>query len=85
MEHIKPRAKVLRHAVEHSKGQHRPDTVMLTVAEVCAHLRISKTKLYELFRGGKLASVKIGRRRLIPTSSIVKFVQQLEADADTGK
>jgi excisionase family DNA binding protein len=42
-------------------------------------LCISRAKGYELIANGKLRSVKIGRRRLIPESAIAEFIARLEA------
>ena len=79
-EELQPRSKVLRDALERSKGNEAQ--AMLTVAEACAHLRISKWTLYRLMQSGKLTSVKIGSRRLVPMRAITKFIQQLEEEAE---
>ncbi|RFZ48381.1 Helix-turn-helix domain protein [Mycobacterium marinum] len=42
-------------------------------------LCVSRAKGYELIANGKLRSVKIGRRRLVPESAIVEFIGNLEA------
>lgn len=81
MEEIKPRAEVLRQAMERSKQDESSAPTMLTVAEACARLRISKWTLYRLIRDGKLTSVKIGSRRLISMRSILHFIERLEAEA----
>lgn len=78
MEELQPRSKVLRDALDKSKGNEAQ--AMLTVAEACAHLRISKWTLYRLMQSGKLKSVKIGSRRLIPARAITKFIEQLEIE-----
>lgn len=71
--------------MEQPKEQRQPETAMLTVAETCAYLRISKWSVYQLIRKGQLPSVKIGRRRLIPMASIEKLVQQqLQTEAEGG-
>jgi excisionase family DNA binding protein len=36
--------------------------LLLTGAEACREMRISRTRLYELIRGGLIRSVKVGRR-----------------------
>jgi len=81
MGEIKPRAEVLRQAMERSKQEESPATTMLTVPEACERLRISKWTLYRLIQAGKLTSVKIGSRRLISLASIAKFIEQLESEA----
>jgi excisionase family DNA binding protein len=84
MEDIRPRSAVLRQALEKTESQKQPQPAMLTVAEACAYLRISKWSLYQLIRQDKLKSVKIGRRRLVPLSSIEHFIKQLQAEAEGG-
>lgn len=39
------------------------------VAEFCRHYRVSKTSAYALMASGKLASVRVGGRRLIPADA----------------
>ncbi len=79
MEELQPRSKALREALNRSKENESVQT-MLTVAEACAQLRISKWTLYRLMQSGQLASVKIGSRRLIPMRAITKFIDQLEKE-----
>jgi len=51
--------------------------VVLTVAEACAVLRISKWTLYELIRSRQLQTVKIGARRVIPISAVHALLDRL--------
>lgn len=81
MDEFKPRAEVLRQAMERSKQDEPSAPTMLTVPEACERLRISKWTLYRLIQSGRLTSVKIGSRRLISVSSIAKFIEQLESEA----
>lgn len=53
-----------------------PDTELLTVAETCRRLAISRSTLYELFRNGRLVSVKIGRSRRVSTAALENFIEQ---------
>ena len=55
--------------------------VLLTVEEAAQLLRIGRTKTYGLLMAGVLRSVTIGRRRLVPYSSLEQFVANL-ADKD---
>jgi excisionase family DNA binding protein len=50
------------------------DTLLLTVREAYMRLRISKWKLYDLLRSGQLASIKIGRRTMIPFRSVEAYI-----------
>ncbi|WRS27322.1 helix-turn-helix domain-containing protein [Oscillospiraceae bacterium MB08-C2-2] len=49
-----------------------PDIV--THANLCDMLRISKNTAYELLRSGQLPYIKIGSKYLIPKSSIIDYV-----------
>ena len=41
---------------------------------------ICRTKVFDLIKSGELRSVKVGRRRLIPESAIVEYIERLLAD-----
>ena len=51
--------------------------ILLTVTEACVVLRISRWSLYQLIRSRKLATVQIGRRRLIPRVALQALIEQL--------
>ena len=50
---------------------------LLTAEEVAQTLGIGRTKVYELIAGGQLASIKIGARRLVPTTKVDDFIALL--------
>lgn len=50
-----------------------------SVETALERLCVSRAKGYELIGSGRLRSVKIGRRRLIPESAIVELTADLEA------
>jgi excisionase family DNA binding protein len=52
----------------------------LTTDDVCAYLRIRRTKLYELIDVGEIKRVKIGRAARIPAESVIEYKQRLEAN-----
>jgi excisionase family DNA binding protein len=53
-------------------------TTLLTVEQAAEQLGgVSRSTLYQLMRSGELASVKIGRRRLIPAEAIADYVLNL--------
>jgi excisionase family DNA binding protein len=49
---------------------------LLTVNEACQTLRISRWTLYGLIREGKIRTVRIKKRRLIPVSAISEFIHR---------
>jgi excisionase family DNA binding protein len=81
MEDMKPRAAVLRDALDDGKSAAASSSAMLTVDEACQYLRISKWTLYRLIQGNKVKTIKIGSRRLIRRQSVLDFVEQLEQEA----
>lgn len=54
---------------------------LLTVAEACAELRVSKWTLYQYIHARQLASIKLRSRRLIPRSAIRALVEKLTIEA----
>jgi len=54
---------------------------LLTVDEVLEVLRISRSKLHELVRGGGLKAVKFGRRTLFRAASVAELVDAHEKRA----
>lgn len=54
---------------------------LLTVAEACAELRVSKWTLYQYIHSRQLASIKLRSRRLIPRSAIRALVEKLTIEA----
>ena len=58
------------------------DTELLTVPEVMARLKISRSTVYDLIRTRRLASITIGRARRIPANALNALVHhQLEEAA----
>jgi len=47
---------------------------LLSVPEAADMLSIGRSRCYELVLGGELASLKLGRRRLIPREALQAFV-----------
>ena len=58
------------------------DAELLTVPEVMARLKISRSTVYDLIRTRQLASITIGRARRIPVCALTALVHhQLEQAA----
>ena len=52
----------------------------LNQIEVAAErLGVGRSKVYELMGSGQLRSVKLGKRRLIPESALIAFIDSLQA------
>lgn len=71
-------------------GNQRPDPVannpsnavptVLTVAEACAALKVSRWTIYQLIRSRQLTTVKIGSRRVVPLAAIEALIERLQAE-----
>jgi excisionase family DNA binding protein len=55
------------------------------VAEASALTGIGRTTLYSELSAGRLASVKVGRRRLIPREALDEYVARLRKEAGDGE
>lgn len=55
----------------------------LTIEETCHVLGIKRTLLFELLGRGEIASIKVGRRRVIPTPTVMDYLRRRGAP-DSG-
>lgn len=53
------------------------EPLLLRPEEAAQLLSLGRTKVYELVRSGRLGSVKVGKRRLIPRKALEQFVEGL--------
>jgi excisionase family DNA binding protein len=53
------------------------DKMAYSVQEAAEQLGIGRTLAYELIREGRLPSIKLGNRRLVPHSDLVAFLEDL--------
>lgn len=53
---------------------------LLTVAEACEALRISKWSLYRLINEHRLRTIQIGARRLVPRDELHDLLQRLRSE-----
>lgn len=53
-------------------------TLLLTVEETAAELRIARRRVFDLIREGKLPSVLIGSSRRIRSADLAAYVAKLE-------
>lgn len=69
---------------------HTPPTAGLTdkplyrIPEVIELLPLSRSKIYELIRSGRLRSVKEGSSRLVTKSALADYVALLEQEAEVA-
>jgi excisionase family DNA binding protein len=59
----------------------RPPDRLLSVDEAAATLGLGRSRIYaEIAAGGRLRTVKVGRRRLVPAAAVAEFIARA-ADA----
>lgn len=58
-----------------------PVRALYSVTESMALLNLSRSLIYELIRSGRLVTVTVGRRRLVPAGSITAYVAGLLVEA----
>ena len=54
---------------------------LLSVDDAAAALGVGRTAVYDELGAGRLRSVKVGRRRLIPTVAVRDYIEQASAAA----
>ena len=52
------------------------DILMCTVEEAARLLGVSRTLTYRLIKDGQLRSIKIGKSRLVPMTSLESFIAE---------
>jgi excisionase family DNA binding protein len=55
------------------------ETLGLTVAETAEQLRVHEQTVRALIREGRLRSVRVGRRHVVPVSEVERFLQPQSA------
>jgi excisionase family DNA binding protein len=58
--------------------------ITMSITETAAYLGIGRTSVYLLFATNELSSIRVGRRRLVTTKSIVELVERSRVPADGG-
>ena len=64
--------------IEPTPRPNAPDR-LLSVDEAARALGIGRSVLYGLIASGRVRSVKVGRRRLIPSSAVAGYIAELAA------
>lgn len=52
------------------------EKLLLSVPEALATLGIGRSAFYEMLSDGRITSITIGRRRLVPREALTEFVQK---------
>lgn len=52
--------------------------LLVTMPQAAEALSVGRTTVYELVRAGRLATVRVGRRRLVPVAALVALVDELQ-------
>ena len=65
--------------MDHSRAEHETSSVrsphLYTIEEAAKRLRISRAKLYRLLAADEVATVRIGRRRLVPDHALAAWIE----------
>lgn len=54
------------------------------VNSAAGRISVSRSTLYEEMKAGRIASVTIGRRRFVPESALIEYVQRLQSEQRGG-
>jgi excisionase family DNA binding protein len=58
------------------------ERLLVSTAEAADALSLSRRHVHRLIDEGRLASVRVGRRRLVPRAELTRFVASLQADQE---
>ena len=56
---------------------------LLSIKAVCELTGLGRSRLYEELRSGRLASLKVGARRLVPPSALQTWISDRLAEEDS--
>ena len=70
-------AEALREEVRaEAEAGSRPPDRLLSVGEASALCGVTRSTLYGLIASGELRTIKLGRRRLVPSAAVAEFIAQ---------
>ncbi|GAA1984368.1 excisionase family DNA-binding protein [Amycolatopsis minnesotensis] len=55
---------------------HKPRE-LLSVEAAAEQLSIGRTTMFALIKAGQVATVRVGRRRLVPKTALITYIEQL--------
>ncbi len=55
------------------------EPILNTISRACERTGLGRSKLYELIAAGEIATVKVGRRTLIPETDLKAWAESLKA------
>jgi excisionase family DNA binding protein len=67
-------------SVIHHGAEEEQTPRLLSVNSACQILGLSRTSLYALMASGRIRSVTVGRRRLVPREAIDEFIASLPTE-----
>ena len=73
----------MNHTRSHAVAE-PPTPLVYSVEEAARSLRVSRDMMYTLIRSGRVRTMKVGRRRLVPRAAVTEFILResgLEASA----
>jgi excisionase family DNA binding protein len=53
------------------------EKILLSIHDTCNRTGLSRTRIYEELSAGRLQSLKVGRRRLVPRAAIDEWIHNL--------
>jgi excisionase family DNA binding protein len=56
------------------------DEILISVPEACRRLGVKKSLLWPILMRGDIASLRIGRRRLVSVRAVREFAERLETE-----
>jgi excisionase family DNA binding protein len=60
-------------------------TALYRIPDAMQALNLSRSKIYELIKAGRLRTVKEGRARLVPAAAIDEYANLLVTEAAKGR
>ena len=64
-----------RTLLKYQPPRYQPPKYLMSIREAAEALGVGRSTAYGLMAQGKLATIQIGRRRLIPTESVLAIVK----------